>query len=463
MCGLFGIINSKPANLDKRAFFTLGVNNDSRGGDACGVFIDGAVEYGVDKKKLFADFFEDSKLLKQTKKCSIALGHCRKASVGGIGADKAQPCTVSDENGNIIFVVTHNGTIRNYKDLAKKYIPDQDITGLSDSQVMTLIFFHAGYDVLNEYIGGGAFVIADYRGDKPKVLMFHGLSKISKYSSVSSEERPLYVIYDDQKLVYSSIPDFLRSLYYNHELKYITHNKLVEYVNGKLVVVAEYDRKDAYQQDYSSSSAANNYTFDDDDYDDYYYGRNRSAGFPQLQQGNKNSQGPRKFVTMDNNFHITDNLGKLVTNEIIVNANGDLFDSLEQDTRKLFVFNGVVLHNKDCYEFLCKVASTWKCTPSDFYKIMPYFVNYFSPFPMKDYAVTTTYFAYEIKEDLSTAEKFSGTVQKLFSNDIESYEDGIKNYNTVKTDRNEAFKFLEESSSFEIPRQVIIDYLNDLM
>ena len=94
MCGLFGIINKQNQAFDKRAFYTLGVNNDSRGGDACGVFIDGKVEYGTGNKKLFQDFFLDSPLLKETQKCQIALGHCRKASIGGTADNLAQPCVI---------------------------------------------------------------------------------------------------------------------------------------------------------------------------------------------------------------------------------------------------------------------------------------------------------------------------------------------------------------------------------
>ena len=56
MCGIFGFIGQRQKPFDKRAFVTLGVANDARGGDSCGIFIDGQYEYGVDKLKLFGDF-----------------------------------------------------------------------------------------------------------------------------------------------------------------------------------------------------------------------------------------------------------------------------------------------------------------------------------------------------------------------------------------------------------------------
>ena len=72
MCGIFGMVSRKPKAFNKRGFFTMGVRNDSRGGDSCGVFIDGKVEYGVDKQKFFIDFFRDSLLLQTTDECKVA-------------------------------------------------------------------------------------------------------------------------------------------------------------------------------------------------------------------------------------------------------------------------------------------------------------------------------------------------------------------------------------------------------
>lgn len=49
MCGIFGVVNRHKRQLDKRAFITLGCANDARGGDACGVMIDGKVDRGTEK------------------------------------------------------------------------------------------------------------------------------------------------------------------------------------------------------------------------------------------------------------------------------------------------------------------------------------------------------------------------------------------------------------------------------
>ena len=246
MCGIFGIINHHKRQLDKRAFITLGCANDSRGGDACGVMIDRKVEKGTEKDdQYFQCWYPKSEVLKATEKCYVALGHCRKASVGGVSAEKAQPVTIHDEDGKLLFCLIHNGTIYNYKELAHKYIPDIKIDGLTDSQVMAQIFFHKGYDVLAEYNGGGAFVIQDYRTNK--TLMFRGesLGSLSTIAKVEAE-RPLYFVKTGKSVIFSSIYAVLQGLYWGFDAYDVPSNVLLECDGLTLYKVKEYDRSKCY-------------------------------------------------------------------------------------------------------------------------------------------------------------------------------------------------------------------------
>lgn len=257
MCGIFGTISLKSKAFNKRAFCTMGVRNDSRGGDSCGIFIDGNVEYGIDKQKLFINFFRDSKLLEYTTTCKIALGHCRKASVGKVGLETAQPVVIYNDQNKIEFVVIHNGTIYNYEELAKKYIPEIDIKGMTDSQVMARIFYYKGYDVLDEYIGGAVFVIHDYRTDES--LIFKGASKKHSYSKDEEEERPLYYCWHNGRFVFSSIFETLYAHYYEEDIYTLSCNVLVR-VENKLRSVKQYDRKNCIQ---TKPSANVVYTLED--------------------------------------------------------------------------------------------------------------------------------------------------------------------------------------------------------
>lgn len=245
MCGIFGMISKKTKPFNKRAFCTMGARNDSRGGDSCGVFIDGLVEYGVDKKKLFISFFRESLILETVKECKVALGHCRKASVGNVSIETAQPVVLYNEKGEIDFVLIHNGTIYNYEELAKKYIPNVDIKDLTDSQVMARIFYHAGYAALDEYQGGAVFVIHDYRIDKS--FVFKGSSKKYAGSANAEEERPLYYCWHNGRFVFSSIFETLYAFYYEEVVYTLTPNKLFVIRNDKLKSVHEYKREKCTQ------------------------------------------------------------------------------------------------------------------------------------------------------------------------------------------------------------------------
>ena len=268
MCGIFGMISRKAKPFNKRAFCTMGVRNDSRGGDSCGIFIDGLVEYGVDKQKTFISFFRDSKILDTTTECKVALGHCRKASVGKVSLETAQPVVLYNEQGFIDYVLIHNGTVYNYQELAKKYIPDVDITGLTDSQVMARIFYYKGYDCLDEYNGGAVFVIHDYRVNKS--LVFKGCSKKYTYSTTVEEERPLYFCWHNGRFVFSSIFETLYAFYYEETIYSLPCNKLMVVRGDKLKLVQEYKRTNCSQSKpttyASSAGGANVIVWDDDDY-----------------------------------------------------------------------------------------------------------------------------------------------------------------------------------------------------
>lgn len=270
MCGIFGTVAQTAKKFNKRAFCVLGCDNDSRGGDSCGIFIDGEVEYGIDKEKYFINFFRDSVLLNTVEHCKIAFGHCRKASVGKISLETAQPVVLKNEQDEVEFVLIHNGTIHNYEELAKKYIPDIDITGLTDSQVMARIFYHKGYDCLDEYNGGAVFVIHDYRTEQ--TLVFKGSSKKTEYVKEATEERPLYYCWHNDRFIFSSIYETLYAYFYEYPVYMFPVNKLIKIKKNKLKVIAEYTREKCQQnKPYKSTYTGKTHTvYSDYDWDDIW-------------------------------------------------------------------------------------------------------------------------------------------------------------------------------------------------
>lgn len=373
MCGIFGIVTPKPSKLDVRAFCVLGVNNDSRGGDSCGVFIDKKYEYGVNENKLFYNFFPKSKVINSTTKCQIALGHCRKASVGAINAANAQPVVIKDANGEVQFTLMHNGTIVNYEELANKYIPDVNIKDMTDSQVMAHIFYRTGYKALGEYIGAGAFVIVDYRKGEPEVLFFKGESKTHQYSTVLQVERPLFCTYSSTEFIFSSIMDYLKALRPGRDVLTFTTNKLLKLKDGKLFTVEEYDRSNLWQtRSYNYYNNTNSIistvcnTTEKDSRN--YYNQNifRSSSYWD------------DVVDMD-----TDGIyiigGEKAHGIFWVDPIGNIEKKKSFGTIQVAFWKGVLLKNTACYSFLSKFAEDMEVSHDDLMIAMPDLVHYLSP------------------------------------------------------------------------------------
>lgn len=372
MCGIFGIITPKLSKFAARDFYVLGVCNDLRGGDSCGVFIDKEYEYGVGKNKLFYDFFQESKVLKKVSKCKIALGHCRKASVGAINASTAQPVVIKNSKGEVQFVLMHNGTIVNYKELARKYIPDIDIKEMTDSQVMAQLFFHEGYHVLKEYIGAGAFVMVDYRNEEPEILFFKGESKYTQHAKVISVERPLYCSYNNNELIFSSIKEYLKALRPDRAVLTFQSNKLIKLgSNGKLYTIAEYDRSELWQLEshYSNNQVPAYGTV-------YNIWGNSSKAF--VREGELYNIPWEEFVDMGADGIYTIGTRKAHGN-FLVTSEGIIKKTPSSRTYKVSFWQGVLLKNPSCFEFLCKFAKEMKCSPEELVTEMPDLVHFLSP------------------------------------------------------------------------------------
>lgn len=446
MCGIFGIITPKPRKLDLRAFCVLGVNNDSRGGDSCGVFIDKKYEYGVNEFKLFYSFFPRSKVLNSVNKCQVALGHCRKASVGAINAANAQPVVIKDEAGEVQFALIHNGTIVNYQELAKKYIPNVDIKDMTDSQVMARIFYHAGFDVLGEYIGAGAFVMVDYRSGEPEVFFFKGESKYSQYATTTQVERPLFCTYSSTEFIFSSIMDYLKALRPGREVLTLTANKLTTLREGKLFVVKEYDRTKMWQTRGSYNYGTTSYPTTTSSVDRVCNNvRQGSEDYANWSKGYWDD-----VVDMDKNgvYYI----GTTRAHGIFwVDAMGNIEKKKKTGTIQVAFWKGVLLKNVACYTFLSKFAKELETTQEELLMTFPDLVHFLSPVPCwkgnKGYWVTS---------DTPTSHfRYTGTAIFPFTTEEVYFSSGILDTYSEGVPYRDALLDLQMSTDYQIDYDAI--------
>ena len=402
-CGIFGQINKhKQGKFNFPAFTTLGIANDSRGGDSCGIFIDGKTEYGIEKTKLFANFINSSQLLKTTTKCHIALGHCRKASVGAVDLKRAQPVVITNEHGEVEYVVMHNGTIHNYITLAHKYIPDVDIKEMSDSQVMAHIFYHCGFDVLSEYNGGAVFVIVDYRFNEPIVYAFKGSSRYYSTSQINTEERPFYFTISNNSFYFSSIYTWLQP-FTKDTIYTIPENTVIRIQDNETYVEKEIDRSKCVQTAYT------NYNHSNYNHTSYAYG---------YQYINNNKQ--IKILPTISGLYRYEN-GDYVHGSMYVNINGEIGYSFK-NAKYLTFWHGRLLKNRSCATFLENFCQKGNIDPKDLDFIIPQTLNVLDFHP-SCIATDGEYMYYDCS-NADNIQPFTGSVQYFGDNIIYIVEDG---------------------------------------
>jgi len=412
MCGLFGFIAYKKRQIDLQTFLGLGVENDSRGGHGCGIFIDGEVEYGAAKDKYFESFYKESKLLKKYHEAEILIGHDRKASVGGISDEKLQPVVIKNENGEVDFVLMHNGTIVNHEELATKYLsmaPEKS-KEFTDSQLMAQIIYIHGFDVFAEYIGTGAFMMVDYRTPKrkPAVYVFKGKSKSTVYSKEAEEERPLYYVREDDGLWFSSTTSNLSILaYVNKTPVYTFPTNIVTLINENdtLIKVQEVDRTNCTQKETTVSITPQSLyhyygeqrMYPYGDYDDYYfddcydyYGGSINS---KADDDKKQTQLLLPNVTRKGDLYckslkyFSDDSDVPLTGIYYVNDKGQFSDtSLVGYNYKLYLFNGIPVFGEPALRTIIDFCNeNTECM--DFGEMAQYFpeiVYAFSDWPYND-------------------------------------------------------------------------------
>jgi hypothetical protein len=230
-CGIFGMATDKAKNLDVNGVHILGIYNIERGKMSCGLSWDGDVQYGLGFDKLYTDFIIDREI--KPTKIPIMIGHTRQPSYGfAITEDNAHPFGfgTSKDGKSYEMIFCHNGTLKNHKELAKKYNINltEKIQKLShgghyyestrdkiDSEILGEILYKTKkFHILSDYVGAAA--LAWTWIDEPnKLYLWSGASKQTQGSVVVTEfeERPMNVYCkNENSMFFSSLKDSLTVL-----------------------------------------------------------------------------------------------------------------------------------------------------------------------------------------------------------------------------------------------------------
>lgn len=213
-CGLFGWVGDNMESYNRELVHMklsyLGQYNMTRGKDSSGLYYDMKVLKALLPFDKFAENGKVSSFVVENN--PVILGHARKASVGDVTIKNTQPLMSLTNKDSFKFVITHNGTILNYKELASSYKLNFKIKDeYSDSRILGELLYEKGWDILKDYIGTAAFVYIE-APNLDTVYMFKGKSPTYLNGNYENEERPLYIMKEDGGFYYSSIESSLKAV-----------------------------------------------------------------------------------------------------------------------------------------------------------------------------------------------------------------------------------------------------------
>ena len=492
MCGIFGYNGN---NFNKYKFNILGLYNDSRGGDSCGVFLKGVkdtqIDYGADKTKLFKNFIEDGAGIMPNPK--VALGHCRKASVGGIGLTQAQPVVIRHADGRVLFTMIHNGTLINYKDLADKYNVAYTFAE-TDSQIFAKIVWTVGYKVLGEYDGAGAFVFWDSRDGLNTIKVFKGASLYYQNDDLLYIERPLFSMNNAGSYWFSSIIESLNFINdsLSSKIEEIEANVLFTIKDGAIISSDKIDRSKRKQslnlvykyikpiENYHANRYNNEFTncdqeWDGEDNTDWYNKKNNQKALeeekrfekPAFLTGYKCNKIVVRNIVKDKIYFDSDGLYKI--NDIVCHgkfnatAAGFIGDNVVIEKKDYWFVCGIMM--KSYFDNLCALEYIEREWKSDLYNVVPIYLSRFSVHEtpllytneVTQVVGISMYRSDGKKEAIESSGRFSPFF--TFSRDEYSLADGFITYFSNYSGKRE---YVQDKLSIELDKKILDETLSSI-
>lgn len=239
MCGLAGFYPKKNKKVRLNSLLLLGIMNETRGEDSCGISIGNEKLLGTKNESVARNFIvknieELNKINLLNKPCIF---HTRKSTIGAHNEENAHPFMytgLNDDDDTDYFAIAHNGIIRNTNELQAKFL-----TGKIENLYKHL-HIDSHYIALSlalAFVGTGdeKTILETYEGNAALLYYNNKMYKVWKGGSGNIEERPMYYIETSEGWYFCSIETSLKIIFNNkHEVIRLRNNELLTFKDGKL-------------------------------------------------------------------------------------------------------------------------------------------------------------------------------------------------------------------------------------
>lgn len=237
MCGLYGYSGAK--RPDRAKLVILGMWNQIRGTDSCGVFSNNTLirsAEGAEKK--FSNWAVKNEIPIGKNNFSV-IGHVRNASVGKINESSAHPYPYvnQDNQDEILMAFAHNGTVKNWVELVKREGLDPNVY-FTDSHALGHMAAQQKFDWLKDFEGAVTFIAT--RTERPNSMIIFKGQTYDDYP-----DRPLFGLQGPNYMYVSSMVEPLLTIKSSTKEKIINFetNKLIYINEGVITNVVDIDRK----------------------------------------------------------------------------------------------------------------------------------------------------------------------------------------------------------------------------
>lgn len=239
-CGLFG--GSFNTKIDGKILWrikSLGLFNQTRGSDSCGIWNGDKLIKGVGENKKFYDFVVNKGIPTGNGENNIFIGHTRQSTMGAHTEKNAHPFLIEDK-----MIFAHNGRVENYIDNGElkylwAYCRENGINPTPidvDSEGLGHLLLKNGVKILEKYKGYAALMFQYL--DKPGTLcVYHGASKEFTSDDKPKEERPLFYMETPEGMYFSSMKEALLFIKEegDKEPEILPHNVVFTVKDGKFI------------------------------------------------------------------------------------------------------------------------------------------------------------------------------------------------------------------------------------